>query len=399
MKKRNILVSCLFSMAILFVGVYVMFIKTPTTRLAMELRTATQFIGPTVQNVSEGFFQDTFEKAFSDQFMKRSLFLKAYNYLEHKLYDLSLPNKKSMTLVKIGEDVYTFPTNDDYLTAFPVLKREDYNLGIENFTTNVNAIAAKYSDVNFYVYKPFRLNESDWFDEDNGFASYGKTYSEKFFSRFSDLVITAENEIDSLETYKQYYYKTDPHWNAYGSYEGYKDLVGLFKQNYSTLTPYEYTGVYCFEDFEFYGQYGRNATYLTSSDRFCDLNFELPEYRTYVNGVEKQYDQKEAFKNNTIEEFYWNYIYSVYHGNDEAEVHFQNDQNAGRNLLAFVDSYSSPIKALIASHFDNAYFIDPRINPEFNFREFMETHEITDVLYMGFYGSLYADESYIFDDF
>ncbi len=401
---RNRIISFLFSFGIIATGSYILFIKPPTTRLSMELRTATTFIGPTIDNVSEGYFQSTFESAFSDQFIKRTWWLKAYTFLEHTLYDWSLPNKKPMTLVWIGEDVYTFPANEDYLTAFPVLKNASYEEGIARFTENVNAIAEKYQDVHFYVFKPFRINESDWFDEDNDLTSYGQIYSQQFFSSFSDRILVADNRIDSFETYKKYYFKTDPHWNIYGSYEGYRILVSLFQQYYPEIEPYEYTGVYCFEDFDYYGQYGRNSAYLTEPDCFCDLNFDLPEYRTLVNGVERQYDQKEAFKNGTIEEFYWNYIYSVYHGNDESEVHFQTELNTGRNLLVFVDSYSSPLKALLAAHFDNAYFIDPRINKDFNFREFMAEHEITDVLYLGFYGSLYSNaegsnEDYVFEDY
>lgn len=405
MKKiRDRLIGVLFTLGIVVVGAYVMFIKPPTTRLVMELRSAKTFIGPTIANVSEGYFQSTFEEAFSDQFVKRELWIKAYTYLEHQLHNLSLPNKKPMTLVWTGEDAYTFPVSDGYLTAFPVLKQSSMEEGIQRFTSNVNAIAEKYEDVNFYVFKPFRLNESNWFDEDNNFTSYGQIYSDLFFNSFSDRIIAQDNQINDFETYKKYYFKTDPHWNIYGSYDGYRQMVEMFKQNYPDINAYEYESVYCFEDFDFYGQYGRNSAYLTEPDQFLDLNFNLPEYITYINGVEMRYDKKEEFKNNTIEEFYWNYIYSVYHGNDESEVHFVNNGNTGRNLLAFVDSYSSPVKALIASHFDNAYFIDPRINKTFNFREYMEQHEITDVLYLGFFGSLYSNaegsnEDYVFEDY
>lgn len=401
---RNVCVAVVFSLLLSATGVYVMAIKTPIDRLSMELRTATKFIGPSIANVTEGFFQSTFEKAFSDQFIKRNLWLKAYTYLEHKLNDISLPNKKPMTLVWIGSDVYTYPASEDYLTSFPLLKNSGYEQGIVRFTENVNAIAEKYQDVNVYVYKPFRLNESNWFDEDNNFTSYGAIYSEQFFNSLSDRVQSQDNQIDSFETYKEYYFKTDPHWNIFGSYEGYRQIVEMFSQNYDDMIPYDYEGIYTFEDFDFYGQYGRNSAYLTEADQFLDLEIDLPDYVTYVNGVLKQYDQKEPFKNGTIEDFYWNYIYSVYHGNDEAEVHFETELDTGRTLLAFVDSYSSPVKALIASHFDHAYFIDPRINPDFNFREFMEQHNVTDVLYLGFYGSLYSNEpgsntDYVFEDY
>lgn len=398
MQRRNLLFSLIFSLGITLVGTYIVLIKPPTHRIAMELRNAQVFIEPTVENVQEGYFQTSVEDAFSDQFIKRSIFIEMYYRFEHFLYNLSLPNKEDYTLVKIGNDVFTFPVNEDYLTGYPLIKNEGQKKGVERFIDHVNEMAEAHPNLHFYVFKPFRINESNWFDEDNGFTSYGQIYRNMMIEGFSDKVIYSDNQPETFEEYKEEYYKTDPHWNAYGTFEGYKDILKMFENHYGEMVPYEPVSEFCFENFNFYGQYGRNSAYLTSCDKFCDLNYDLPEYKTYVNGKEERYDRKEEFKNNQMEEFYWNYIYSVYHGNDEAEVIFETNQNTGRNLLVFVDSYSSPIKHLIAAHFDKTYYIDPRINPGFDFESYLVENEITDVMWMGFYGSLYTDESYIFDD-
>ncbi|RRC93693.1 hypothetical protein EII25_01950 [Erysipelotrichaceae bacterium OH741_COT-311] len=399
-KQRNLVFSILFCAFLTCVGFYVMFVKKPTKRLSMDLRNAVTFIKPSVQNVKEGFFQDTFEKAFQDQFVKRQTMIQVYRFIEHQLYKASMLQPKDYTLVKIGSDVYTFKANEDYLVGWPIVKNDDYQQGIASFSENVNAISKAYPDVNFYVYKPFRITESNWFDKDNGFTSYGTYYRDLLKANLHNQILFLENKIEDFEEYKKYYFKTDPHWNIYGSYEGYKVFCNALNHHYKDITCQQYDSEYIFEDFAYYGQYGRNSSYLTSPDQFIDLNFnQLPGYKTYVNGVEKKYDQKDEFKKGEVEEFFWSYIYSVYHGNDEALVEYQMDQQTGRVLLCFVDSYSSPIKFLIASHFDHAYFVDPRINPDFNFKTFMEEHRVTDVMYMGFYGSLYQDKSYIFEEY
>lgn len=385
---------------ILFIGIYIMFIKKPVEKLSLDLRNAVTFIKPSVQNVKEGFFQDTFEKAFQDQFIKRQSIIQVYRFIEHQLYKLSILNPKDYTLIKIGNDVYTFKVNEEYLVGWPIVKNDKYKKGVELFTKNINEISKKYPDINFYVYKPFRITESNWFDKDNGFTSYGTYYRELLISNLDKKIIFLENKIEDFEEYKKYYFKTDPHWNIYGSYEGYKVFCNALNRNYSDVICRQYDSEYVFEDFDYYGQYGRYSSHLTSPDKFIDLNFDqLPNYKTYVNGVEDKYSKKEEFKNNEIEEFYWTYIYSIYHGNDEALVEYQVENQTGRVLLCFVDSYSSPIKFLIASHFDHAYFVDPRSNPEFNFKIFMEEHKITDIMYLGFYGTLYDGNSFVFEEY
>ncbi|MDO4701673.1 MAG: hypothetical protein Q4A47_03540, partial [Erysipelotrichaceae bacterium] len=195
-KQRNLVFSILFCAFLTCVGFYVMFVKKPTKRLSMDLRNAVTFIKPSVQNVKEGFFQDTFEKAFQDQFVKRQTMIQVYRFIEHQLYKASMLQPKDYTLVKIGSDVYTFKANEDYLVGWPIVKNDAYQQGIASFSENVNAISKAYPDVNFYVYKPFRITESNWFDKDNGFTSYGTYYRDLLKANLHNQILFLENKIE-----------------------------------------------------------------------------------------------------------------------------------------------------------------------------------------------------------
>ena len=399
MKKRNIFISLLFTLILFFVFVYVIFLKTPNEKLSMEGRVANKFIAPTIYNIKDGSFQSSFENAMTDQFMKREVFLKLYYRYDYFLNRISVIDKGEYSLVKIGDNVYTFDAAKDYLLEFPLFKRNDMEEGIVNITNNINDISNKYPDINMYVYKPLRLNEADIFDEDNDFSAYGPVYEDLFKSSLNEDVQYGTNGFVSLEDYKAKYYMTDPHWNNVGADEGYRQIVDMFNVNYGNMEYATYDSEYCFDDFEYYGQYGRGSAYQTKGDTFCDYNYQLEDYKTIVNGEQKQYDAKEQFKNNTIDSYSWNFMYSIYHGNDEAEIIFEFDQNTNRNLLVFTDSYAGPIKNLLASHFDKTYYIDPRINPGFVLSDYLEQNEITDILYLGFFGSLYSTPEYVFSDY
>ena len=395
MKKRNLFVSVLFIVILVYVCLNVIFIKPQITNLPMEGRVATKFIGPSYQSIKDGTFQSTFENAMTDQFIKREDFLKLYYRYEHLLYKNSILNKQAYSLIKIGDNVYTFDAGGDYLLEFPMFKSDKIEQGIINISNSINDISKKYPNINMYVYKPLRLNESDIFNIDNNFLSYGSIYEELFIDSLNENIQYNSNGFTNLNDYKNKYYMTDPHWNNIGADEGYRQIVDMFNVNYNDMEYVTYESEYCFNDFDYYGQYGRSSAYQTKADTFCDYNYNLNDYKTIVNGTEMKYDLKEEFKDNSVDPYSWNFMYSMYHGNDEAEIIFDFNQDLGRNLLVFTDSYGGPIKNLLASHFDKTYYIDPRINDNFILNDYIIQNEITDILYLGFFGSLYNTPKFV----
>lgn len=396
MKARNKVLSIVLSLVLIGTMTFVLFIKEHNYYIVLDSRKANNFISPSVENIMNHEFQDKFETAFQDQMIGRSKFLILFNRIENALNYLSSRTHNDYTLYKIGKNVYKFDKGGDYLLEFPLYKNEREDENVIKASNNINELARKYNNINFYVCQGFRLNVVDWFDEDNDIVSYGIQYRDLFSNNLDERIKYNAYYPANLEEYKKYFYKTDPHWNTYGSYEfGYKKIVDMLNENYHDLTYLEPVGEYVYENYDYYGQYGRESLYLTSPDTFIDLKFDVPNYTTIVNGKEEKYDHIQEFENGTADPTMKAYIYSFLHGNDEKEVIFNTENNNGRVLLSFVDSYSSPIKYLIASHFDKAIFIDLRLYPDFNIDEYVNEYGVTDILYLAFHGTLYSPSNII----
>ena len=89
---------------------------------------------------------------------------------------------------------------------------------------------------------------------------------------------------------------------------------------------------------------------------------------------------------------YYNH-YAFYFHYDYGEVRYDFHKGSGQNLLVFVDSMSNCIEEYIASHFDKTFAVDLRYYEEqtgqkFNFKQYVEENEITDVLFFGQASSL-----------
>lgn len=390
MKKRNIIWSVLITLVFATIMIAVIFVKEKDQYIALEGRVANNFITPTYKNVMSNEFQDSFELAYKDQFIERERLFKISKKIDNFLYYVSSLNHNPYTLYKIGENVYRFDAAKDYLLEFPIYKAVYEEDDIVEVANNINGLSEKYKDINFYIYDGFRLNMVDWFDVDNNIISYGIHNRDLFKNSLDRRIQYYSYYPKDIEEYTKYFFKTDPHWNTYGSYElGYKNMIDMFNKNYKDMVYLEPIGEHVYNDYSYYGQYGRESLYVTSPDTFIDLKFNLPEYKTIVNGVEEKYDHVEEFENWTVSDYMIPFIYSNIHGNDEKEVEFDFGTNNGRVLLSFVDSYASPIKYLIASHFDKAIFIDLRIYKDFDIDEYINKYGVTDILYLEYYGTLY----------
>lgn len=395
MKIRNIIWSSFIIFIFTAIMIIVIFIKEKDVHLSLEGRNANNFILPTVENVMNGEFQDYFELAYKDQFINREKLFKIYRKLDNALHYISSRNHTPYTLYQIGDNIYRFDGASNYLLEFPIIRNSFKEEDIITSANNINDLANKYEDINFYVYDGFRLNMVDWFDKDNFITSYGIYNRDLFHNSLNSNIQYYSYYPSDLDEYTKYFFKTDPHWNTHGSYEfGYKKIVDMINNNYHNLEYLEPIDEHIYNGYSYYGQYGRGSLYSTTPDIFSDLKFHLPEYKTVVNGVEQKYDHVDEYENGTIESYMMPYIYSNLHGNDEKEVEFDFNTNNGRVLLAFVDSYASPIKYLIASHFDKAIFIDLRIYTDFDIDEYVNKYGVTDILYLEYYGTLY-NPSYI----
>lgn len=247
---------------------------------------------------------------------------------------------------------------------------------------NYNRTVNNYPDIDFYCY----YIESD-VDVDfvNGEISHDIVNS--LFDLLDPRIQTSALYVNSPSDYQNFFYKTDHHWNVEGQIQGYKDIIALLKGEYEPILDLKIETV---TDLMYNGYKSRKSNDYSIKDKFKVLMADMPEYVTYINYEEGTYGNKENYlAGNHPESTGYNY-YRDCNGVDYGIVEYDFNQPDKENLLLYVESFSNPINAFIASHYNKTYFVDyrhyqPTFGNSLDFGNFVDEHEIDDVLFMGYY--------------
>lgn len=409
---RNIVLIFIFTAGILFAGFRTM-TKEPILVSLVENREMATFKWPSVSTVLDGSFQSTTDSAFSDQFMGRNLLMEIYKKMNNVLTDVAYLfveedtttlEDTPMTLYPISEDgVFKVGKDGEYLVEFPYLRSTYYEDLIYRRIDNYNAVQQSHPELSMYLYRVTNARDTNWFDAANYVEGAGSYYSQ-WMKDFLDSRITyRETEYESWEDYKEKNYKTDHHWNVYGAYQGYSDIVEMVAEDYPEIgAPKESTGSYC-STAKFYGSLVKRSNFNLDEniyDTICDFDYDLKEHTVTVNGVEvEEFGQREAYRNNVYQTDKATNHYREFFGVDSAEVIYDFGENTGVNAIIFTDSYTNAIKPVLASHFDKTIYIDLRhylstYGDYFNLKKTMEREGIDVVVYVGSLSVIYMDESY-----
>lgn len=335
---------------------------------------------------ADGSFQDSTEKALADNILCSTDMKKLYN-------DVTGSYLRFMTdKTVMNADVYV------KLGSFYLFKRENilYSPGemkhlarpISKHAQEYNRIAEKYPELDFYVYYVER-------DSDINFETGKKSgmydllkeklnYPEERVARF---------EVTDFEQFKKYYYKTDHHWNADGSYKGYTEILQLLECydepipiSASVVFPERYVG----------SKVKTNPAAKGYSDEFKVHRYLFPDMKVTMVGGVPAYDYGEQ------QNWLWGWEehseYSKYYGEDFGEVVFDTLKDKKENLLIIGESYDNAVIKLIASHFNKTCAVDlrfyePYMHKDFDFASYVSEHDIDKVLFMG------AVDYFVMDEF
>ncbi|MBQ3706626.1 MAG: hypothetical protein II889_01840 [Clostridia bacterium] len=254
-----------------------------------------------------------------------------------------------------------------------------YTKRMETTAEQINAIAALAPDVKPWVYVCSRLQDAACFSEIiPGEPSTGPLV-EKFFSLLDEGIRYDRLKIDSLDDSIKKLFLTDHHWNAYGMYEAYCDIVTMMFGEDAVIRP---LGVrYDVEGADYYGTFARTSGYRGYHDSFFFYDYGLPEHELIADKPCVFAERKETYlagkfsKDISADHYVLFYPYARYLKYPE--------NHTGRVLLLLGDSYSRGISELLSSAFDEAYIFDyRRIREIGDYRAFVEEHGITDVLFM-----------------
>jgi len=250
----------------------------------------------------------------------------------------------------------------------------------------INSMADARPDVNFYVYIPTCLEDTklgmDIFPAESTMSIF-----ENFVSSMSDNVQIDYLKFDTLDERYAKYFATDHHWNRYGSYEGYCEIIDMMKENYSDFgDPRAIVKDYSFPDVKFHGSLCLGTNNYNLSDPFGVLDLGLPEHKLEVNRQPGYGGRVEFYT------FLERYIAGE-HSPAKSYNHFMEfyriaktieypENKTGRNLLLIGDSFSTCIAEALASHFDKTIvrYVDSTKPAIINYSKYIDDNNITDVL-------------------
>ena len=370
---NNLVFLCL--LAIVFGLGMVTLVKDTTLYSMSENRELNEFTHFSLNDFIDGSFQDNFETAFSDQFWGSEDIRVGYAQFRRRLPTFGLKEN-------ICHDRYIELKSDDRKRG--IFNCENYIMYMpeplsEEKKTIVERNIAKYNHVNSLT------NAYYYFVDDPSSFDFEQNKRVNDYYELLNNGLRGEKGLDRLkyddyEGYKKYFYKNDHHWNYRGSYQGFVDVAKMLEAKYAVLPIGEYTN-----HENFFGSYARTTNDYDYPEEFVFYEFEIPEHKTYINGIEEKYSHYEGYKNHDYEYNKAMNYYAYVYGDDYAEVIFDFNQPEKKNLLIISNSYSNAIDELIAQYYNKTYVIDLRCYKEtfgkdFEISKYLTSKKIDDTL-------------------
>lgn len=332
---------------------------------------------------------NSLENVLKDQFYFR-------DFITTKYYELKLAlNDVPYKLINIyqGQDYgYKYLSKDlielsgGYLIN-DILRYDESKLNdVNSRAYNVNQIDLKYPDIKTYIYFPTRIEEILIMGDNE---NYGIEYRNAYIRQLNENISYSSLELSGIDEYETLFYKSDFHWNGYGAYRGYKDIIEMIGKdfdigNVKTIKE-ELTYNYLWK-----GNESAEIGLVSEGDYLIDLKLnDIGEYTYYVDGKQKTYgSEKDYYKENGNSSVYSDY--NVYFGDNNLERRFEFNDESKPNILVFCDSFINVNQEWIASHFNKTVYIDLRADDgSFNLDEYIDKYDIDIILVSEMYQNMY----------
>ena len=366
MNKHN-LCNKIFLVLLLLIACGILFKLTANSNQYnyADNRTAIKFTIPSINKLLSGKYQENVETAIADQMPKYYLFkttyLKIANYIDIITIKLLKLDKKDK-YIKIGNiNIYKGYLLYDTTTDEKLISTTEEDI-IEINKLNNNTKA------NVYVY--FIDSDSNF-----NFETNYKVDATKYLK--SKLNIGDENianyNISSFNDYKDYFYKTDHHWNHHGSYNGYKEIATMMHFD-NIIKPIDEI---CYDKPSYGTKTKRLVGIKTYYDQACIYTFNFPKFEIYADGKLIDEYGTPTDEISDLEDITYGNIY----GADYKEMVIINKEvNNNKKLLIYANSYSNAIDKLLASEYQYTYVIDGRYYKNKRMIDYVNEKGIEDVV-------------------
>ena len=261
--------------------------------------------------------------------------------------------------------------------------------GLDEKAENYNQVFAQHPDTEFYVYFIEK-------DTDIDFETGEKVGIYEYLAGQLNLPEEriARYRIDSFDQFSQWFYRTDHHWNAQGSYEGYLQVLELLGVAEQPLTHGDPVTV----SQHFSGSKASSAPSLY--EPFSVYPYDFPDMDIVINGAPAaDYGNQDAWLSG---QGTGAISYSAFYGGDMGEIIFDTGTQGRGSLLVIGESFDNAILKLLASHFDRLYSIDLRyyeayMGTAFSLSDYLEEHQPDRVLLIG-NADYFASQDFLLED-
>jgi len=356
----------------------------------MELQTTSNWvIYESKQTSTLGKIDDYIEQKKTGLQNRVTNYFPFYQSLNQAFYSViinsnNLTYKNDFPIGLNSDQEYVF-YNDEYDFYYIRNNRgeSDLNYRVINQVNFFNSLYNSNKNVNLNIYLVPRYEQTSL--PNNNLENYTKKFKELLDKNIN----VSELKINSIEEYTEKFYKTDHHWNMYGAYEGYQDIMKMLGKQPQSLEIKQVSNT------KYYGSLAKSSLSKLTYDNIYDIILDT-DYRTLVNNEEN--NAKFKPRKITYDKNYDFFDYYIHYFNGQyGTVQYTFNNNSTENLLIFSDSYAWQIDYLIASHYKNTYVINLRyddyLSGKFDYNDFIEKNNITNVLF------LYEGSSTIFDQF
>lgn len=237
--------------------------------------------------------------------------------------------------------------------------------------------------INYYIYMGTRTQDMEMYDD----LITGPPSTVPYFKYFTEnLDSSIKFDYFKLETPEDIVnkrYRSDHHWNIFGAYEGYKQIINMINKDSPEIgAPNEYD-ILKVPELKWSGSLGSSVGQndIDYVDDFYILDLAgLPGYSGNgykIKKMQQSYMAGDYIKNGLNFDYYGAYY-------PPQDKYVFDDNKTGHNLLLIGDSYSWSISTIIASHFDTTIcFAQPWVaagDVTYDYRKIIEENNITDVL-------------------
>ena len=370
---------------LLIIGLSIL-IKPQTKESILEKRPLALNTDIKFNNLLDGSLLTKTDTVLKDQFFKRDFLMQ--KYYESKIFfnKVIAGSSNEGSFQYLSDNVIEI--DGEYLINNILIYNEDNMNMASSKGYNINEMDLKYPDVKTYVYMPTRLEEIYYVPSDS-IENFGHEYKRNFLIQLNENISSEALKLNSFDDHKEYYYKTDFHWNNKGGYAGYSDIINMIGKDFNIDAPREIENEVCYP-YEFRGNISSEIGKVSTYDNICDYKLKgIGEYKRYVNGEESYLDDtKDKYAKQGNDSMFSDY--DVYFGNNDYERIYDFNQEDKPNVLVFVDSYFNVIQEWFASHFNKTILIDLRGNDgSFNLEHYLNEYDVDIILVSQMYKNLY----------